>query len=412
MFEPVCERKDFTMKKSGGKSSHKFIPLNPADIEGEKILLPGRRPCTCEATKHGLVNNCLHCGRIVCDQEGSGPCYTCGNLVCTPKEQEIIMRQSKASMKLYTKLMSQETEIDMNKLQISNDPKMEKALEHRDKLLEYDRTVEKRTKVIDDENDYFQTDSKWLSEPQRKALNKKKKEIDELLHDRKKQTFTLDFAGRKIVEEEPEIKIDVDEILKSDTSIFDYEECSTLEMPNPVYEEQPQQKQYYKAPVQEEKQRLNVRIQDKELQEMSDEGHCLSLHQPHASLLAAGIKLHEGRVWYTSYRGRLWIHAAGKVPTKQEISELENFYSVRTNRDFPKNYPPGCLLGCVDLVDCLPQEEYKTRYPDGVSASPYVFICENARELTIKFPMKGNHKIFKLDSDIHRAAKKTLRKIV
>lgn len=51
------------------------------------------------------------------------------------------MRQSKASMKLYTKLMSQETDIDMGKLQISNDLKMERALEHRDKLLEYDRTV-------------------------------------------------------------------------------------------------------------------------------------------------------------------------------------------------------------------------------------------------------------------------------
>lgn len=32
------------------------------------------------------------------------------------------------------------------------------------------------------------------------------------------------------------------------------------------------------------------RIQDKELLDMVDEGYCLSMHQPYASLLVAGIK--------------------------------------------------------------------------------------------------------------------------
>ena len=34
----------------------------------------------------------------------------------------------------------------------------------------------------------------------------------------------------------------------------------------------------------------NMRIQDKEYLEMVDEGRCLSMHQPWASLLVAGIK--------------------------------------------------------------------------------------------------------------------------
>lgn len=33
------------------------------------------------------------------------------------------------------------------------------------------------------------------------------------------------------------------------------------------------------------------RIQDKEYLEMSDQGLCLSMHQPYASLLVAGIKM-------------------------------------------------------------------------------------------------------------------------
>jgi len=35
---------------------------------------------------------------------------------------------------------------------------------------------------------------------------------------------------------------------------------------------------------------LDCRVQDKELLEMSDQGKCMSMHQPWASLLVAGIK--------------------------------------------------------------------------------------------------------------------------
>lgn len=41
----------------------------------------GRHKCNCQASKHGLINNCVSCGRIVCKQEGSGPCIVCGELV-------------------------------------------------------------------------------------------------------------------------------------------------------------------------------------------------------------------------------------------------------------------------------------------------------------------------------------------
>jgi len=55
------------------------------------------------------------------------------------------------------------------------------------------------------------------------------------------------------------------------------------------------------------------RLQDKGLSEMVDGGLCMSMHQPWASLLVYGIKMHEGRVWSSSHRGRLWIAAASKV---------------------------------------------------------------------------------------------------
>ena len=65
------------------------------------------------------------------------------------------------------------------------------------------------------------------------------------------------------------------------------------------------------------------------------------------------------------------------------------------NISFPLNLPTSCLLGCVDVEDVLPQEEYRDLYPKGESGSPYVFVCSNPQELLVKFPMQGQHKICK-----------------
>lgn len=92
------------------------------------------------------------------------------------------------------------------------------------------------------------------------------------------------------------------------------------------------------------------RVQDKELLEISDLKCCMSMHQPYASLLVAGIKRHEGRSWYTAHRGRLWIAATSKPVDNDEVKRVEDFYR-RLYDDpqlhFPDQYPSGCLLGCV-----------------------------------------------------------------
>jgi len=67
-------------------------------------------------------------------------------------------------------------------------------------------------------------------------------------------------------------------------------------------------------------------------------------------------------------------------------------------------------LGCVDVEDILPQEEYRQLFNDGESSSPYVFIFKSPQELLSKFPMQGQHKIFKMDTNIHNAAKKSAKK--
>ena len=80
------------------------------------------------------------------------------------------------------------------------------------------------------------------------------------------------------------------------------------------------------------------------------------------------------------------------------------------------------MLKIIQII----QEEYREAHLDGESQSPYVAICTNPQvgvfqrinlrtfsyiqELVVKFPMKGEHKIFKLESNLHNAAKKTAKK--
>lgn len=91
-------------------------------------LIIGRHKCDCEAKQHKLINNCTNCGRIVCLQEGAGPCFFCGGLVCSPQQQQVLMSNSKQADSLYNKLMDQKPS-----------KHLDEQLKRRDQLLEFDR---------------------------------------------------------------------------------------------------------------------------------------------------------------------------------------------------------------------------------------------------------------------------------
>ena len=74
----------------------------------------------------------------------------------------------------------------------------EKAEAQKNRLLEYDRTSEKRTKVIDDESDYFSVDAyKWMTPEQKNKLKEREKELKERRHgSRLDRKIDFDFAGK------------------------------------------------------------------------------------------------------------------------------------------------------------------------------------------------------------------------
>lgn len=135
---------------------------------------------------------------------------------------------------------------------------LEDSLKQRDKLLEFDRNryvfitfvkifyinchkkliySARRTKVIDDESDYYQSNSIWLSHDERKKLQKREEEALARKHmSRLDKRVAIDFMGRVAVEEDQAINLqseDLDETMSYD----DFENpniCPTIEFNRPT----------------------------------------------------------------------------------------------------------------------------------------------------------------------------------
>ncbi|XP_065576282.1 activating signal cointegrator 1-like [Artemia franciscana] len=212
--------------------------------------------------------------------------------VTSKEHDEIIARGSKKSEQLIKKLMEAKPE------EPPVDESLNKAVEHKNKLLEYDRTCERRTHVIDDESDYYSSRNKWLSASERAKIEKREKEIQELRYGPKKaMKLTIDFAGRRVIEEQPEIhKIDLEaefgstsEKKKWEETFAEEDEYRENQLPRLTFEDSGILKPTKEKPLTGQKTPVS-RLQDSDLQVMSDDGMCLSMHQPYASLLVAGIK--------------------------------------------------------------------------------------------------------------------------
>ena len=74
---------------------HRFVPFSSSEGSRISTKLPGRHTCQCIGQKHALLNNCTECGRVVCSQEGAGPCMFCGALVLSPQDHETLMKGGK-----------------------------------------------------------------------------------------------------------------------------------------------------------------------------------------------------------------------------------------------------------------------------------------------------------------------------
>ncbi|ERN11349.1 activating signal cointegrator 1 isoform X2 [Amborella trichopoda] len=165
-------------KKKGGKV------ISLAEAAKGSIVFQQGKPCSCQARRHNLVGNCLSCGKIVCEQEGEGPCSFCGALV---------LREG-----------STYAGLDDAPVPLSEAEVLAEAFTKR--LVDYDRNSAARTAVIDDQSDYYEIEgNSWLSAEDKALLQKKQRETEDAERARRnKLVVTFDLVGRKVVMNENE----------------------------------------------------------------------------------------------------------------------------------------------------------------------------------------------------------------
>eukprot|EP00658_Telonema_sp_P-2_P028761 TRINITY_DN21989_c0_g2_i3.p1 TRINITY_DN21989_c0_g2~~TRINITY_DN21989_c0_g2_i3.p1 ORF type:complete len:421 (-),score=95.38 TRINITY_DN21989_c0_g2_i3:171-1433(-) len=372
------------------------------------VLIPGRHRCSCHASRHKLLTNCLSCGRIICEQEGWGECLFCG------RHPGKMTKHAKATVS----------------------ESAAKAAKHKDRLLEFQRNSAKRTSVIDDQCDWFENAdvNVWLNQKEKdKARQIVQARTDKAEARKRQMRVTLDLAGRRVVEAvdtDSDDGADAEEAEQQPTLLNPY-----LRGPPPVFTKGGQRKSP-PEPVRVARPASKIQHTDWEIgdlhteeweeeavpspvgraqggwaaaasqanrglwatehaalnnsefvtQQAAQTSACLSMHQPWASLLVAGIKTVEGRSWPTTHRGLMWIASTAQPTDRETVAALRAQYSHVPSAKFPKEYPHGHLLGVVNIVDCITQAEYQVQCPDDMreeNGSEHLFVCTDPHTLSL-----------------------------
>lgn len=209
----ASDSKNTQQSKSRKKKGGRVVSL--AEAAKGSIVFQQGKPCSCQARRHRLVSNCLSCGKIVCEQEGEGPCKFCGALVLKEGSTYAGLEASAVPF----------TEAE------------EAANAYAKRLVDFDRNSAARTSVIDDQSDYYDEGNSWLSKEEKELLKKKQEEMEAAEEaKRKRVVVAFDLVGRRVLLNQD----DVSE-LESGLSILrppDAREGSRIK-PNPTLQVQP-----------------------------------------------------------------------------------------------------------------------------------------------------------------------------
>ncbi|KAI9668681.1 MAG: hypothetical protein M1829_005294 [Trizodia sp. TS-e1964] len=193
-----------------------------------------KRKCNCIATRHPLLDaapNCLECGKVICVKEGLGPCTFCQAPLFSPSEIQTMvrtLREERGRERMEANNLSQKRaevskkaspytapSVDFSypkpgaKPLESDNEKLNAAKLHRDRLLEFQATSARRTRIIDEAADFetpISGQSIWAT-PQERALQLKRQQkvLREQRwnarpeYEKRRIVASIDLKGKKVI---------------------------------------------------------------------------------------------------------------------------------------------------------------------------------------------------------------------
>lgn len=121
----------------------------------------------------------------------------------------------------------------------------------------------------------------------------------------------------------------------------------------------------------------------------------LSVRQPWAWGICAGIKRTENRTWTTERRGTIAIHASTSAQVVNHLQKATGIPAMqRTSFTF------GAIIGLADIVDVA---SYGRQHEeDPFAEGPYCWTMANGRFLKEPIPLPGKLNLFKLTATVQQ----------
>ncbi len=122
----------------------------------------------------------------------------------------------------------------------------------------------------------------------------------------------------------------------------------------------------------------------------------ITVYQPYAYAIIAGLKQYETRPRKTHIRGRVAVHA-GRLDEVHATKHLSgnDFWALMAEIGGKTDLPRGAVLGTVEIVDCVPVEEIihtlseRERLLGDYSPGRFAWVLKNPVAFSMPVPAKG-----------------------
>ncbi|ETN78547.1 hypothetical protein NECAME_10281 [Necator americanus] len=406
----------------GGAAHQRNTLAVKAEAAISDQLLPGRHPCNCQARIHALVRNCMGCGKIVCVQEGSGPCFFCGTLVCTKEEREILDRGSRKSAELYNQLMGAKKGGRTKDFSLSAiGAEFEKATQFRNKLLAADADSERRTKINDLESDYSSIENNpYLTAEERRAIMQRRMELQQIREKRRKNILiNVNFGNMSISEGKQDLGASAtyDPIIDSIIDKLEERRQAADAARNPFVDAEwvlkgfiPKYDQSCGSRFESNTKEFSdvdaLCMMNEELAKLEVErrGYAFAIPQPYASLVSNGVVRYIRWSEDVNLKGPVFICSTVSSITNNDVSEfLSKMGSLFVNNGISGqiDFSHASILGRAFLDDCITYKEFSEKHNAPVfGEGNFVLVFSSFEPLTVTVPYVAPSPFFRLEKEI------------
>jgi len=136
----------------------------------------------------------------------------------------------------------------------------------------------------------------------------------------------------------------------------------------------------------------------------------ITIYQPWAAFLVAGLKRYETRSWSTGHRGEIAIHASKRAPTPEELADVyEALTRLNRRSDAERLLSRGAVVGVATLTECTPTiwtkiDDDEARLGD-FSGDRFAWRMSGPVPLDEPVPCRGRQRIWTLDEETERAVR-------